>query len=89
MLIDAQYPGVLGDNAPTMNLGKFEAKGWEGNMTWSDKIGPVQYHIGGTITYTTNKLIDLGATSVLKSGFVDKQQGYPLNSYFGLRYIGK
>lgn len=26
MLIDAQYPGVLGDNAPTMNLGKFEAK---------------------------------------------------------------
>ena len=89
MLIDAQYPGVLGDNAPTMNLGKFEAKGWEGNITWSDKIGPVQYHIGGTITYTTNKLIDLGATSVLKSGFVDKQQGYPLNSYFGLRYIGK
>ena len=89
MLIDAQYPGVLGDNAPTMNLGKFEAKGWEGNMTWSDKIGPVQYHIGGTITYTTNKLIDLGATSVLKSGFVGKQQGYPLNSYFGLRYVGK
>ena len=88
-MIDAQYPGVLGDNAPTMNLGKFEAKGWEGNITWSDKIGPVQYHIGGTITYTTNKLIDLGATSVLKSGFVDKQQGYPLNSYFGLRYIGK
>ena len=43
MLIDAQYPGVLGDNAPTMNLGKFEAKGWEGNITWSDKIGPVQY----------------------------------------------
>mgnify|MGYP007057871991 CR=1 FL=1 len=37
MLIDAQYPGVLGDNAPTMNLGKFEAKGWEGNITWSDK----------------------------------------------------
>ena len=36
MLIDAQYPGVLGDNAPTMNLGKFEAKGWEGNITWSD-----------------------------------------------------
>ena len=89
MLIDAQYPGVLGDNAPTMNLGKFEAKGWEGNMTWSDKIGPVQYHIGGTITYTTNKLIDLGATSVLKSGFVGKQQGYPLNSYFGLRNVGK
>lgn len=58
-------------------------------MTWSDKIGPVQYHIGGTITYTTNKLIDLGATSVLKSGFVGKQQGYPLNSYFGLRYVGK
>jgi len=89
MLISAQYPGILGDNAPKMNIGKFQDKGWEGDITWSDKVGSVNYHIGGTITYSTNKLINLGTTSIISAGFKGTQQGYPLNSYFGLRYIGK
>ena len=59
-------------------------------VNWSDKIGKdFTYHIGGTYSFNTNKLTDIGAVSVLKSGFVDKQQGYPLNSIFGLRYAGK
>lgn len=89
MLVSNQYPAVLGDNAPTMNDGKFEAKGWEGNITWSDHIGLFTYHIGGTITYATNKVLDIGTTSVISAGFKSAQQGYPLNSYFGYRYMGK
>ena len=89
MLINVTYPGVLGDNAGYSNSGKFEAKGFEAQGTWSDKIGNVSYHIGGTFSYNTNKLIDIGGATVLASGFKDKQQGYPLNSIFGLRYIGK
>lgn len=89
MLINVTYPGVLGDNAGYSNSGKFEAKGFEAQGTWSDKIGKVSYHIGGTFSYNTNKLIDIGGATVLASGFKDKQQGYPLNSIFGLRYIGK
>lgn len=89
MLITVTYPGVLGDNAGYSNAGKFEAKGFEAQGTWSDKIGNVSYHIGGTFSYNTNKLIDIGGVTVLSSGFKDKQQGYPLNSVFGLRYIGK
>ena len=89
MLITVTYPGVLGDNAGYSNSGKFEAKGFEAQGTWSDKIGEVSYHIGGTFSYNTNKLIDIGGVTVLSSGFKDKQQGYPLNSVFGLRYIGK
>ena len=45
-------------------------------MTWSDKIGKVNYHVGGTFTYADNKLVDYGGVTVFKSGFVDKQQGY-------------
>ena len=89
MLITVTYPGVLGDNAGYSNSGKFEAKGFEAQGTWSDKIGKVGYHIGGTFSYNTNKLIDIGGVTVLSSGYKDKQQGYPLNSVFGLRYIGK
>lgn len=89
MLISVSYPGILGDSAPKANKGKFEAKGWELNANWADKIGQVKYHVGGMITYATNKVLDIGATSVISAGFKNVQQGYPLNSYFGYRYIGK
>lgn len=89
MLISAQYPGVLGDNSPQQNMGKFKANGWEGNVTWSDKIGEVAYHVGGTITYATNELVDYGTTSILSPGLKGTQQGYPLNSYFGYLCLGK
>ncbi|MBP1613638.1 MAG: vitamin B12/cobalamin outer rane transporter [Bacteroidetes bacterium] len=89
MLITVSYPGILGDNAGYSNDGKFEAKGYEGQLNWSDKIGSVVYHVGGSFSYNTNKLTDIGGTNVLSSGFKDKQQGYPLNSIFGLRYTGK
>ena len=41
MLIDVTYPGILGDKAPTANVGSFKANGWEGTLNWSDKIGKV------------------------------------------------
>ena len=89
MLIEVTYPGILGDNAGYSNAGKFEAKGFEIQTNWSDRIGEVGYHVGGTFSYNTNELTDIGGVTVLSSGFVGKQQGYALNSIFGLRYIGK
>lgn len=89
MLVSAQYPGVLGDGAPKRNTGKFKSNGWEGNLNWADRIGEVSYHFGGSFTYVNNKLVDLGATSIINAGFQGTVQGYPLNSYFGLEYAGK
>lgn len=89
MLIDISYPATLGDAAPTVNRGSFNANGWEGSLTWSHKIGQVGYHIGGTITYTTNKLVDNGGDAAIRPGVVSNREGYPLNSVFGLKYCGK
>jgi len=89
MLIEAQFPGILGDKAPTMNMGKFKAHGVEATLNWSDKIGAVSYSIGGVITFADNELVDLGTTSVIASGYNQFQQGYPMNSIFGLKYMGK
>lgn len=89
MLIDVTYPGILGDQAPTANLGKFKAWGWEGQATWRDRIGNVSYHIGGTFTYADNKLLDNGGDGSVGSGVKSNREGYPLNSVFGLRYCGK
>ena len=72
-----------------MNNGKFRAHGWEGTISWNDRIGEVKYNVGATLTYATNKVVDIGATSVKTAGFVGVQEGYPLNSYFGYLYMGK
>lgn len=89
MLVSVSYPGILGDKAPKANKGKFEAKGWEGTVNWADHIGDVKYHVGATLTYATNKVLDIGATSVISAGYKDVQEGYPLHSFFGYKYIGK
>ncbi|MDR1369146.1 MAG: TonB-dependent receptor [Dysgonamonadaceae bacterium] len=89
MLITITYPGILGDNAGYSNSGKFESKGYEGQLNWRDKIGNVHYNIGGTFTWYDNKLTDVGGTSVLAAGFKEQQQDYPLNSVFGYKYVGK
>ena len=89
MLVSITYPAVLGDNAPTANSGKFKDWGYEGSINYNGKIGQVDYHVGGTITFARNELTDYGGTSVLSSGYTSSQQGYSLNSIFGLRYGGK
>ena len=89
MLVAITYPAVLGDKAPTANNGKFKDWGYEGSINYNGKIGEVQYHVGGNITFTRNELTDYGGTTVLKSGYTSTQQGYSLNSIFGLRYGGK
>lgn len=89
MLVQITYPAVLGDKAPSSNNGKFKNYGFDGQLNWRDKIGEVNYYVGGTLSFARNKLVDYGGTTVLKSGYVDKQQGYALNSIFGMRYGGK
>ncbi len=89
MLVAMSYPAILGDAAPTANVGKFKDWGYEGSINYNGRIGQVQYHIGGNITFARNELTDYGGTSVLKSGYTSTQQGYSLNSIFGLRYGGK
>lgn len=88
MLVSRLYPGVLGGTAPSTNTGKFEAKGYDGSLIWRDRIGDFNYHIGGTLTYITNKMID-GGEIVIQEGYNSALNGYPLNSIFGYRYIGK
>ena len=89
MLVAITYPAILGDAAPTANTGKFKDWGFEASINYSFKVGQVDAHVGGDITFARNELTDYGGTSVMSSGYTSTQQGYPLNSIFGLRYGGK
>ena len=88
MLVSRLHPGVLGGTAPSTNSGKFEANGYDASLTWRDKIGSFNYHVGGTLTYMTNKLVD-GGNIVVSAGYNEAVNGYPLNSVFGYCYVGK
>ncbi|MDN5286641.1 MAG: TonB-dependent receptor [Mucilaginibacter sp.] len=89
MLLGQTYPGVLGALAPAANIGDLKTWGYEGSLTWKSKIGSVSYSIGGTITDNQNKLVHYGGANVLNAGFNGTVEGYPLNSYFGLKYDGR
>lgn len=89
MLVNVTLPATLGDKAPSANVGKFKDYGWEGQITYNGRIGNVDYHAGGTITFARNKLTEYQGTSVKTSGYTNTQVGYGLNSIFGLQYGGK
>ena len=89
MLVSVTLPGTLGDAAPSANKGKFKDYGWEGQINYTGKVGQVELHAGGTITFARNKLTEYDGTTVKSSGYTSNQVGYGISSLFGLRYAGK
>lgn len=59
MFIDVTYPSVLGASAPKTNNGKLRAKGWEFALNWTDKIGELEYNIGGSLSDVWSEVLEL------------------------------
>ena len=89
MLVSVTLPATLGDAAPSANKGKFKDYGWEGQIDYTGKIGDVELHAGGTITFARNELTEYEGTTVKSSGYTSNMVGYGISSLFGLRYAGK
>lgn len=89
MLVNITLPAILGDKAPSGNVGSFRDYGAEGILTYMGKSGDINWHVGGTFTWAHNVLTKYEGTSVKSSGYTSTQVGYSLNSLFGLRFAGK
>ena len=89
MLVSVTLPSTLGDSAPSANKGKFKDYGWEGTLTYNGRVGKVDYHIGGTLTFARNELTEYEGTTVKSPGYTSNMVGYGISSLFGLRYAGK
>lgn len=59
MFIDVTYPSILGAVAPKTNNGKLRAKGWEVALNWRDKIGDLEYNIGGSLSDAWSEVLEL------------------------------
>ncbi|MDH6342654.1 TonB-linked SusC/RagA family outer membrane protein [Parabacteroides sp. PFB2-12] len=57
MFIPVVYPAIMGASAPKTNNGKFRTKGWEIELNWRDKIGNVQYNIGGFLADASSEVV--------------------------------
>jgi TonB-linked SusC/RagA family outer membrane protein len=88
MLLPQTYSAVLGAVAPSANIGHLKVWGWEAMINWRDRIGNVTYHVGATLTDNSNKLVSYGGANIVAAG-QRSIEGYPLNSYFGVRYNGR
>ncbi|GHU68584.1 SusC/RagA family TonB-linked outer membrane protein [Bacteroidia bacterium] len=90
MLIGLTYPAQIGADVPASNNGKMTTKGFEINLTWSDKIGKdFKYSLTGNLAdaKTVIDYID-GGSAINVFGPTFARQGYPINAYFGYVYDG-
>lgn len=89
VLLYPVYSEVLGANPSSDNIGVLKVWGWDLSLGWKDKIGDnFSYYVNGTLTDNNNKLVEYGGLNVVNGG-QRSVEGYPLNSYFGLRYDGR
>ncbi len=82
MLVNVNYPSVLGGSAPKTNSGRFNTKGWEAVVAWRERKRDFSYNISFNMSdnYTIITGVE-GADSygAGKNGIVN---GYPWQPWF-------
>ncbi len=66
---------------PYMNIGSTENSGWDGELSWRDKIGKVDYFLRGTFSYAKNKILDMGEAATPYT--LSMRTGRPIGTIFG------
>lgn len=91
ILRDAQVTGVLGLEAPTVNSGEMQNKGFELSIQYRNSVKngffkDLIYNAGFYIDRSRNKVTRFGAEEI--SGNNLRREGLPYNSYYMLDCIG-
>jgi len=81
MLLALQIPVFMGFDNPNQNTGKMYTKGWDADISWSDKIGEVGYSVSANISDFKSRMGDLGGTEFI--GDQVKKEGSEFNEWYG------
>lgn len=85
ILIDLPAPLVHGNaTIPKSNAGKVRNTGIELNLSWNDRIGQVDYFVGGNFTYVKNEVTKFKGKESSISGTNMILEGYPINVQYVL-----
>src|SRR5690606_31862949 len=82
--IPSQIGGLAG---PTVNLGKVDNKGYEVGFNFNDNKGDFAYGVNGSVTYVSNKVVDINGQQVISGRHIIKE-GHSINSYFLYEALG-
>ncbi|HZL11196.1 MAG TPA: TonB-dependent receptor [Prolixibacteraceae bacterium] len=98
-LVTAPIPAVWGLNAPSVNGGDIENKGFEISLNWNDKAGEFQYGASVNLAHNVNKVTRIanaegiihGRGNVLSQGTTEMyraQEGFPIGYFYGYKTAG-
>lgn len=83
ILLALNYPNQIGATASEQNVGSVNNSGWEGDISWRDKIGKVKYGVSFNLSDVKNKITDLGETSPDLSSYLIRQVGNSIDAFYG------
>lgn len=86
ILLKLDIPTFTGLKAPYQNAGVVDNKGWDLGITWRDAIADFQYSATFVLSDVKNKIVD--TKGVKRTGITVNNEGYPINSLYGLEAIG-
>jgi TonB-linked SusC/RagA family outer membrane protein len=88
MFFNQEFPQVLGATPPNINGAYLRTKGWELEVGWRDRIRDFSYFVKFNLTDNRTRVIKLADAAIPAQGTNAFVEGYPYQSYFGLRYDG-
>ncbi len=98
-LVTAPISGVWGLNAPSVNGGDIENKGFEIALNWNDKVGDFNYGATVNLAHNKNEVTRIanaegiihGDADVLSQGTTEMyraQKGYSIGYFYGYKTAG-
>ena len=88
LLLGVNVPGSSGFRTQLRNVGKMENKGVEFVFNSSNSVGAFKWNTSFNVAYNTNKVTNLGGTTINGSFLNRAQEGQPLGVFVGPEYAG-
>ena len=80
------YTALIGFDAPYINDGKVDSKGFELSLDYTKTIGDLTFNLGGAFNYNKNEIKEMAEEPKAYDNLVET--GNPLQSTYGLVAIG-
>ena len=85
ILIDLPAPKLVGNaEIPTQNAARVRNNGFDLDLRWCDRVGPVNWYIGGNLAYVKNRVVTYKGDEATISGANMIKEGYPINVQYVL-----
>ena len=85
ILIDLPAPLLVGNaSIPTQNAARVSNRGFDLDIRWRDRVGSVNWYVGGNLAYVKNKVVKYKGDEATISGANMIKEGYPINVQYVL-----